>query len=1042
MDKTLIGVRRTVFAAAAASLIAVSGCQTTKTVSVEEAKELTADIHAEFVPPPRTITDITKILDDPAYLRSERAAEELELANSAAPSGANDRALAEFYLRRGIAAQNVGRPLQYREDLQRSWDHMQADGGFDGKRRSQLLSRLAWAQLETSQFQTAIETMRFAESQRQKDGGRQGNLSRMAAWLGQMEEAKEWRRRAAASMARWPAEFSGWRRYFLARADAAIAESEGRWAEAEIFARGALAGAEQGTEDDEEIPVKAHLRRELAKNLRRQGKLAEAELAARESVTFAVTRLGKNSPTTATAVTEFALVLAAQGRLAEAELLLDEAIEIHREVQTFPGSWRFGWSRMAMGQVLLAQERYGEASAIIDQAVTDVRSASEQMFQAWFADIPELPIARLMSGEPEAAYQLAEANVKRTERQFGTKHLYTARALATRGMASTVLGRSDAAVADFRKALPILTSNSRNVDNENSAAQGYILRLTLEHYLRALSNLNADGADISDEAFRVAGLARGRAVEQALAANAARAASRDPVLADLARREQDARGQIAGQFGVLTKLLNAPSEERDEAAILDLRTRIADLRAARAALAEEIERQFPDYAALTNPKPLSIAETQISLQDDESVVSVYLGPKQLYVWAIPKSGAAAFATEPVGSRTIDAMVSELRAALDPGAETLGDIPEFNLQIAYRLYETVLKPVEDGWKQSDSILFVPHGSLGYLPLSVLPTNRVLLPPEKAPLFSNYQDVPWLARSHAVTVLPSVASLQTLRSLPDGAPDRSPLIAFGDPYFSVEQAKEAAVEQPLQLSETRGLGAIRGVPLHLRAAPQTATVDSAQLAMLPRLPDTRDEVESIALALDADVASSVFVGNAANEEQVKSMDLSRQKVVAFATHGLVPGDLDGLTQPALAMSSPESSGTPGDGLLTMGEILGLRLNADWVVLSACNTGSADGMGAEAVSGLGRAFFYAGSRALLVSNWPVHSASAKELTTDLFHRQAKSPQLSRAEALRQAMTGLIDGDGFKDREGRSVFSYAHPLFWAPFSLVGDGGGHSYGS
>ena len=129
--------------------------------------------------------------------------------------------------------------------------------------------------------------------------------------------------------------------------------------------------------------------------------------------------------------------------------------------------------------------------------------------------------------------------------------------------------------------------------------------------------------------------------------------------------------------------------------------------------------------------------------------------------------------------------------------------------------------------------------------------------------------------------------------------------------------------------------------------------------------------------------------------------------------------------------------GDGLLTMEEILALKLDADWVVLSACNTGAGSGAGAEAASGLGRAFFYAGTRALLVTNWSVHSASARELVTDLFRRQAVDPKLSRGEALRQAMMALADGPGFVDDSGKTVFAYAHPLFWAPYTIIGDGGG-----
>ena len=266
-----------------------------------------------------------------------------------------------------------------------------------------------------------------------------------------------------------------------------------------------------------------------------------------------------------------------------------------------------------------------------------------------------------------------------------------------------------------------------------------------------------------------------------------------------------------------------------------------------------------------------------------------------------------------------------------------------------------------------------------------------------------------------------------------------MGFGDPYFSVKQATDAGKPKEVKVAAltSRGLLKTRGIRIKLRSAPKTQGLDSADLSLLPRLPDTFDEVRSIALALNADLTRDVFTGKRANEDVVKKLNLSGYKVVTFATHGLVPGDLDGLRQPALALSTPKLGGYGGDGLLTMDEILGLKLDADWVVLSACNTASAEGAGAEAFSGLGRAFFYAGTRAMLLSNWPVETTSAQKLTTDLFSRQAKDKKLSRAKALQQAMLALIDGDGYKDGvSGKIVFSYAHPIFWAPFSLVGDGG------
>jgi len=190
------------------------------------------------------------------------------------------------------------------------------------------------------------------------------------------------------------------------------------------------------------------------------------------------------------------------------------------------------------------------------------------------------------------------------------------------------------------------------------------------------------------------------------------------------------------------------------------------------------------------------------------------------------------------------------------------------------------------------------------------------------------------------------------------------------------------------------------------------------------------------LQADPSKVLRLGKDANEEAVKTMDLSGFKVLAFATHGLVPGELNGLTQPALALSAPAVAGVEGDGLLTMEEVLTLKLDADWVVLSACNTGAGEGAGAEAASGLGRAFFYAGTRALLVTNWSVHSQSARELVTDLFKRQADDPKLTRAEALRLAMMALVDGPGYVGADGKTEFAYAHPLFWAPYTIIGDGG------
>ena len=135
--------------------------------------------------------------------------------------------------------------------------------------------------------------------------------------------------------------------------------------------------------------------------------------------------------------------------------------------------------------------------------------------------------------------------------------------------------------------------------------------------------------------------------------------------------------------------------------------------------------------------------------------------------------------------------------------------------------------------------------------------------------------------------------------------------------------------------------------------------------------------------------------------------------------------------MALSVPQKATLEDDGLLTASEVTQLHLNADWVVLSACNTASGDKPGAEALSGLARAFFYSGAKSLLVSHWPVYSDAATLLTTKAFKYiedgQASGKPVGRAEALRQAMLSLIDK--------RDDDLASHPSYWAPFVVVGEG-------
>jgi CHAT domain-containing protein len=273
-------------------------------------------------------------------------------------------------------------------------------------------------------------------------------------------------------------------------------------------------------------------------------------------------------------------------------------------------------------------------------------------------------------------------------------------------------------------------------------------------------------------------------------------------------------------------------------------------------------------------------------------------------------------------------------------------------------------------------------------------------------------PWLLRSKAIALLPAVTSLRTLRQLRPQLRTTAadPLLAFADPDFGGEGSGTSQ-------RSVRGFSAYFRDGRPLREA----------LMTLPRLPNTRIEGRALALALGAS-PDAVLLGKAASKEQLLARNrdgrLARVRVLEFATHGLVIGDASGLGEPALALAVGERA---EDGLLLASEAAGLHLNADWVLLSACNTASPDASEAEGLSGLARAFFYAGSRALLVSHWRVYDNIAAQLVPAILAAQRAHPGLSRADALRRASLAILDDP---------VLNAADPAAWAPFTLVGEPG------
>ncbi len=207
------------------------------------------------------------------------------------------------------------------------------------------------------------------------------------------------------------------------------------------------------------------------------------------------------------------------------------------------------------------------------------------------------------------------------------------------------------------------------------------------------------------------------------------------------------------------------------------------------------------------------------------------------------------------------------------------------------------------------------------------------------------------------------------------------------------------------------------------------DAAFLRTRAPLPETAFELCAVARDLNAD-ANEIYLGARATEREVKRLSeagqLAQYRIVHFATHGALAGQVRGNAEPGLLLTPPAEPSEEDDGYLTASEIAGLKLDADWAILSACNTAAGGAQGAEALSGLGRVFIYAQARALLVSHWEVDSDATVKLITGAMRKLAADKSMGRAEAMRQSMLALIDKG--KPEE-------AHPAFWAPFVLVGEG-------
>ena len=339
--------------------------------------------------------------------------------------------------------------------------------------------------------------------------------------------------------------------------------------------------------------------------------------------------------------------------------------------------------------------------------------------------------------------------MKRQTARTGDKSFDTAAARGILAIGYARAARDADAVREFKASIPIMLAAAReNADDDDAtvvAARSARLQRIVEAYISVLLRSPNMSNDVAIETFALADAVRGHAVQKALANSSARAVAKDPALAQLVRTEQDLAKQISAQLGALNNLLALPSAQRDDGSVSAITAAIEKLRADRKTARLEINRRFPSYAGLVDPKPPTVDEIKAALRPGEALLSFYFGQDASFVWAVPKDGAVALAAVPATAIDLEAKVRRLRQALEPQITMVSEIPPFDVALAYELYGMLLKPVEAAWRPAKSLIVVTNGALGELPLDLLPTAPAQVDMQAKPLFAGYRNVPWLART---------------------------------------------------------------------------------------------------------------------------------------------------------------------------------------------------------------------------------------------------------------------------------------------------------
>jgi len=794
------------------------------------------------------------------------------------------------------------------------------------------------------------------------------------------------------------------------------------------------------------------------------GRLSEAEQLRLRALQIFKATLDPASPHIATTLQNLAVLYQYQGRLPEAQEKFLEAMTIAEKIYG-PDSRQVGVISDNLAGLYRSNGEFDKAEPLYLRALSIFRNVLGP-------EHPDTVLAlqnhAILLGETGRSEQ-AEAGLKEAiginERLYGADHDTIAAALNTLVSQYIEQQRWADALGPARRSAEI-SVHLADRGKVLAPSEGGQRSSAFRRLAQAAYGAGSTNPELMNEGFIAAQRALDTNAALALSQLAARHATGDGALARLLRERQDLVQEFEGRDKLLIAAVAKTPDRRDRAGEDRLKSRIAEIGARIEEIDRSLNTQFPEYAALSKAAPISIADAQALLNPDEALLQ-FLDlqpagsiPDTGFAWLVTKEDAR-WVRLPLGTDGLARAVAALRCGLDAkrwldrGAELCSKLLKldrssrawlpFDLEAAFNLYQALLGPFEAEIKGKD-LLVVPSGALTGLPLSVLVTQK---PTDAVPrTLDGYRSAAWLGTRQPITVLPSVGSLQALRRFAKNSAATKPYLGVGNPLLDgpqgddqfgahyKKQAQLARDKQHCPRTIVQRIAARVGLPPTSYARLfRGGSTDIEAIREWSPLPETADELCEVGRRLGVP-ESEILLGGHATEAALKGLSeqgrLADYSIVHFATHGALTGDVQGSAEPGLIMTPPAKDTTDrkalqrDDGFLTASEIATLKLDADWVILSACNTAGGSGETAEALSGMARAFFYAGARALLVSHWEVGSDAAVKLVTRAFAELKSKPGTGRAEAFRVSMRALVES---------GTLAQAHPEQWAPFVVVGEG-------